>query len=278
MKIPKHSALLFGMLSAMAVTSANAAFTISNGDLILGFQATGGEGSTKNVFFNLGNPIDYRDGNVANGTLGNINGTLSAVFGANWYSRSDVYFGAAANLNQNANSGPGSRAPIDGDPSRTWYLSIPTSVAAGGLLYAAGTFPNASLGSAGNSLAGMETFLMNGTLTELADGAAILDQTLNPVEWNNSWTQWNPTPGAAFSVFTGGIQQNFGKGGSETLFDLQRVLGTNTGADPTGVVGGGTYVTSFGIGSDGSISVIPEPSAALLSVLGALALLRRRRA
>lgn len=280
MKSLKHSALLFGMFSAMAVTSANAAFTISNGDLILGFQATANQGATQNVFFNLGNPIDYRDGNVASGSLGNINGTLTTVFGANWYSRSDVSFGAIANLNQQppGSGSLGTRAPVGGDPARTFYLSIPTNVGGGGMLYSASTYPSASLGLAGNALAGMETFLMNGALTQLADGAAILDQTTNPTEWNNSWTFHNPTPGAAFGIFTGGIQQNFGKGGSETLFDLQRVLATSTGADPAGVVGGGTYVTSFSIGSDGSISAIPEPSSALLGALGALALLRRRRA
>jgi hypothetical protein len=115
-------------------------------------------------------------------------------------------------------------------------------------------------------------------LTTQADGAAILSSSDQPVEWNNSWTTRNPIGGASFGIFTGGIQQNFGKAGSSTLVDLQRVISTNTGASPTGTVGGGTYETTFAISSNGSIAAIPEPSAMLLGSLGVLALFRRRRA
>jgi len=172
----------------------------------------------------------------------------------------------------------GGRNPVDGDPSRTFYTSRATATVAGASLYAPGTFGNVSLGQAGGNLSGMENILTTVAVVAQGDGAGVLDQLVSPTEWNNSWSAWNPTPGAAFLIFTGGIQQNFGKATDSTYVDLQRVLATNTGADPTGVVGGGTYETTFAIGSDGSISAIPEPSAALLGGLGVLALLRRRRA
>lgn len=259
----------------MAASSAMGAFTFANGDLIMGFQATGGQGSTQNVFFNLGDGMNYRD-NPNVGAIGNISTTLTSVYGANWYERSDVWFGVIGNLNQQPASGIGSRVPVDGDPSRTFYLSTSTSTVGSGLLYSAAAYSSSALGTAGNALAGLEGFLPG--LTVQLDGAAILDKDAQPVEWNNSWTKWNPTPGAAFSSFTGGIQQNFGKVGDETYVDLQRVVSTNVGASPAGVIGGGTYETTFAIASDGSISAIPEPSAALLGGLGLLALLRRRRA
>jgi hypothetical protein len=277
--------LIAAAVMACATQAASAAFTFSNGDLILGFQATGGTGSTQNVFFNLGSPIDYRDGTNPSGEIGNISTTLSTVYGANWYDRTDLYFGVIGNLNGNVNSGIGNRGVVEGDPSRTFYLSSAAASPESGSLYGAGTFTSASLGTAGTTLGGMETMLPG--LTTEADGAAILSQDTQPVQWNNSWTVRNPTPGAAFTVFTGGIQQNFGELGDTTYIDLQRVVSTNTTNTGTGwdgstavagVIGGGQYVTTFAIGRDGSISAIPEPSTALLGGLGVLALLRRRRA
>ena len=263
------------MGTVMAASSAMGAFTFTNGDLILGFQATGGVGATQNVFFNLGAGTAYRD-NPTIGTIGNISTTLASVFGANWYSRSDVYFGVIGNLNGNNNPPGFQSAPaVNGDPSRTFYLSTATVNVGEGTLIAASAYPGSSLGSAATNLTGMETMIVG--LTTEADGAAILSQDTQPVQWSNGWTTWNPTPGASFGVFTGGIQQNFGKAEEYTSVDLQRVLSTNTGATPEGIIGGGTYETTFRIGSDGSISAIPEPSSSLLALVAGIALTVRRR-
>jgi len=126
----------------------------------------------------------------------------------------------------------------------------------------------------------METNLTATTGFELTlDNAAILDQALQPTLWANGWSVRNPVPGASFGTFNGGIQQTFGKATASTFVDLQRVLATNSGVGVvTGVVGGGTYETTFAIGSNGSITAVPEPSTAVLATLGVLALLRRRRA
>ena len=112
------------MGSALAASSAfGATFAFTNGDLILGFQASGGTGNTKNVFFNLGSGVSARNGVGMGTTLGNIGTTLTGVFGSNWYTRSDVWFGVVGNLNGNPTSGVGSRTPVAGDPSRTFYVS-----------------------------------------------------------------------------------------------------------------------------------------------------------
>jgi hypothetical protein len=274
MKLIPKRLLLAAAAMACATQAASAAFTYTNGELILGFQASGGTGASENVFFNLGSAIPYRDGTNPGGAIGNISSTLSTVYGAGWYSRTDLYFGVIGNLNGSPNTGPGSAGAVSGDPSRTFYLSSAAATPQSGLLVSG--YAGASLGTAGTTLGGMETMLP--TLNTTVDGAAILNQTTQPVEWANGWTARNPVGGAAFGVFTGGIQQSFGQGGSATYVDLQRVLSTNTGASPTGVVGGGTYETTFAIGSDGSISAIPEPSTTLLGALGVLALFRRRRA
>jgi hypothetical protein len=285
MKFSPKRLILAAAAMACATQAASAALAFTNGDLILGFQATAGTGSTQNVFFNLGSPIAYRNGTNPSGTIGNINTTLTSVYGANWYTREDLYFGVVANLNGNANSGAGSRGVVNGDPSRTFYLSTAAATPGSGNLYAAGSYPSSTLGSAGTSLGGLEGIFPN--LNTEADGAAILSQSTQPTEWNNGWTAKNITGGAAFGVFTGGIQQNFGKMSNSTYVDLQRVVSTNTTNTGTGydgstavagVIGGGTYETTFAISNTGNISAIPEPSTTLLGALGVIALLRRRRA
>jgi hypothetical protein len=249
---------------------AMAAWTFSDADLVIGFQATGGEGATTNLFFNLGDSYEFNQGNFTYGFQGNINDDLTAAYGAGWASRTDLYFGVFANRsNLTATIDPG----VDGvsDPGRTIYLSAPTPVVGGAALR--GQLGSASLGNGASSYAGLRTNLTGATgggftETGFGDGVATLNQAAQPVEWNNSWTVRNPTPGAAFAVFTSGIQQQFGTLGPNNIVDIQRM----TPSSPT------TYVGSVIIGNNGDIALVPEPSTSLLAAFaGALVAFRRRR-
>ena len=258
-----------------------AASTFIDGDLILGFQASGGEGSGKNVFFNLGSAVALRDG-TSMGIKGNINSTLASAYGPTWYTRTDVYFGVIANGSAGEATDtevPDYAAAVLGDPNSTFYVSTATAIAGSGSLYAAGAFSNSDLTNAGNTLINTENLLP--TLSDLTDGAAILDQSTDAQGWELGWTKYNPfvqgIQGASYDTFSGGIQQNFGKGGNATYVDIQRVLATNTGANPTGVVGGGTYEGTLAIGSDGTVSLVPEPSSAMIAVVSIGAFILRRR-
>jgi hypothetical protein len=275
--IPKI-AFLSAFVAATGVANA-AVFNFTDGNLILGFQATGGQGVSENVFVDLGSPIPLRNNGNA-GVLVNVNSVLSSVYGDDWYTRTDLYFGVIANLNSGSPGGVEPTPPVNGDPSRTFYVSRAANSPGSAALITASTYTSSSLGTAGSALRGLEQVLIpttdgtgwnftNGDL--LDDGvplngiAGVLNQTTlqHAAAWNNSWTVRNPTPGAAFSTFTGGIQQNFGKVTSETYVDLQRILATNTGAVPTGVVGGGTYETTIAISSTGSVSAsTPAPASA----------------
>jgi hypothetical protein len=240
-----------------------APFAYNNGDLILGFRASVAPGLNKNVFVNLGPGPVLRD-NPSPGVIGNIGTTLSAAYGNNWYARTDVHFGVLGNLNNGAPTGGLSTPPVDGDPSRTFYISQPAAAPGVAPLVPEFTYPSAALGSAATKLGGMEDILAgtggNPGFVAEADGSAVLDQFLNPVQWSNGWTNWNPVPGAALDVFTGGVQQNFGKATALTHVDIQRLLPTNTGANPQGVQGGGTYITTLSISNTGEISLNTAPT------------------
>jgi hypothetical protein len=280
MKSTLRFTLLLGMGMAMAASSAMGAFTFTQGDLILGFQATGGTGQFTNVFFNLGSGVYHRDnagGNNAFGTtgqtqIGNIGATLTLAFGAGWFDRNDVLFGIYGNLNSNPNTGIGSAGALNGDPSRTTYVSRDTATIGGSLPWTGLT--SASLGSAGTTFSGMEG--MVSTLNNESDGAAILTQASNPTAWANGWSANNP-PTGAFNIFGGGIQQNFGEPDDVTYIDLQRVLSTNTDANPAGTPGTGAIETTFAIGRDGSITAVPEPSSFAIAMIAGLSFIMRRR-
>lgn len=249
---------------ALLSSSAIAAWTFSDADLVIGFQATGGQGSTTNLFFNLGNSYQFNQ-DPSLGTVGNINDDLVATYGAGWFGRTDLHFGVIANRsNLSTTFEPGT--PGVSDPGRTFYLSVPTVEVGGSNLRP--QFGSSSLGTGGSNYAGLRTNLPGFTETAFGDGVAALNQAALPVQWNNSWSVWNPTPGAAFGVFTGGIQQSFGAGGTESIVDIQKMVASTPS----------TYVGSVIIGSNGSISAIPEASTSLLTLAaGALLTFRRRR-
>lgn len=262
--VAKRLARLGGLCFITSGFSFAAPFAFDNGDLILGIRATSGTGATKNVFLNLGDAVTLRD-NGSLGQLGNIGATLTEVYGANWFDRTNLYFGVIANLSESPVSGFGAVLPINGDPSRTFYISVPTSSPGASMLVPQGSYVSSALGSAGTKLSGLEQMLVGASgstaLEERTDGTAILDQGTQPVQWQNSWTTWNPVPGAAFDIFAGGILQSFGKGGNAAIVDIQRILATNTGADPAGVQGGGTYESSISISSSGEVTAfLPPPS------------------
>jgi hypothetical protein len=262
--IAKRLACLSGLFFVTTGFSSAAPFAFNDGDLILGVRATSGTGSTKNVFLNLGDAIALRN-NGDLGQLGNIGNTLAEVYGANWFERTNLYFGVIANRSADSPTGAFGSPPVNGDPSRTFYISVPTSSAGASMLVPQGTHVSSALGSAGTKLSGLEQMLTgtggSAALEQRADGTAILDQGTQPVQWNNSWSVWNPVPGSAFDIFAGGIVQSFGKGGTAAIVDIQRILATNTGAEPTGVAGGGTFESSISISNTGEIiAFLPPPS------------------
>lgn len=225
---------------ALSLTAASAApWPPAKGDLILGVQATGGTGATTNVFFNLGPAHTIRD-TPSPGLAVNLNAELEAAFGAGWAARTDLYFGVIANRSNATPSGLGSVAPENGDPARTIYVS--RGAATAGTAPAWSGFSVSALGIAATAHAGQIDAIDN--LTANGNEVATLSQGANPVEWFNGWTAFNPTPGAAYSTFSGGIQANINA--TAAIVDVFRIVSTS---------GVGSYVTSVTLAANGDVTV-----------------------
>ncbi len=223
-------------------------FKFENADLLLAVQATGGAGGTQNLFISLGNTVVIKN-SPNQGVVANIAADLTATFGLDWFERGDLFFGVIGNR---SGLSPTLDPGVEGEePGRTFYLGAQTTIG-GGSAPRSG-ISSSSLGTGGSAYAGLRSVLTQSAdggnldqfFTASSSGATIMDQMTQPSSWNNSWTEWNPSPGgAAFRVFTGGIQNNFGKAGvTEVLVDVQRFVASSPGA----------YITTVGIGSNGAI-------------------------
>jgi len=239
MKSILRNFLLAAVGATLSITVASAApWPPVKGDLILGVQATGGAGGTTNVFFNLGPAHALRD-SPSPGLLVNLDAELIAAFGAGWSARTDLYFGVIANRSNATPTGLGAVAPENGDPSRTIYVSRGATVA--GTAPAWSGFSVSALGIAATGHAGQIDAIDN--INANPNAVATLSQGANPVEWFNSWTAFNPTPGAAYSTFSGGIQANINA--TAAIVDLFRIVSTS---------GVGSYVTSITLAADGNVT------------------------
>ena len=115
MKINSLMALAAVALAAAAPASA-AVVSYTQGDLLMGFHASGGTGAGSVYVVDIGSAASFRD---ANGSmtlsLGNIGTDLTAIFGANWSTRTDLSWGIAGTSSN--------VATVNGDPIRTLYAS-----------------------------------------------------------------------------------------------------------------------------------------------------------
>lgn len=248
------SIALFSLSSSASLLNAED-FALTKNDLLLAVRATGGSGTTTNIYFNLGSVMSFRDGtNPTN--LGNIDADLKAEFDNNWYERTDLRFGVAGNRTNLTTQVDPPDTSIGEDPGRVWYIG--RAAASPGAATLRRSITGNSLGIAATNYSGLKRIFTNdpqfleAPLQKTASGATILKQSEQSTRWQTSWSQLVPAEDSspAFIAFTGGIQATFGQGGNQVVLDVHRMVGGQTG----------TYVTSIVIGSDGSIRAL-EPAA-----------------
>lgn len=251
---------------------AEAALTVTAGDLLMGFAkvnagGTGYEGST--YVYNLGASTGYRETITPPMVIDNLNTDLTSAFGAGWANDPTVRWGIVGVV--------GPTDPVtNGDPARTTYLSQDYQGSLGG------SDPFVLSSSARGSLStNLKSFFnsMNG----IAENGAVDGGAIYQASGVNSFSSFLP-PGPATYFGASVNPLTAMTAGPIAGLDVYRTLHTLTGAelnssfDSNAVTGTGQYVGSFTLTDTGTLTFVPEPSTGILALLASMAVLRRRRA
>ncbi len=268
------------MAGISAVSFPSKAAVIAAGDLILGFRATGGTGSTSTVMFDLGSSSSlFKNGSsISNVGPSNIGALLSSTYGSDWSTRSDLYWGLAS-VNDTSNFTSGTTA---GDPHRTAYISAAQS---GTITPGTDTSVDPAISSPGFSPTASAIMSLKNTFASIdttGTGSAVAGTGAN------TWASANVGDPNASSGATAlnsfglgfGIEGSFASGASATGLDLYRVLMTSGAPSPASPTYQGTFTidgTTGNVSFASAVTAAPEPSRVLFAGLGLGALLLRRR-
>jgi hypothetical protein len=267
----KHLLTTLVVAGITAFATQASATTYVAGDLLLGFRATSGQGSTSNLLVNIGQADTvYRDAVANIASVVDIGTLLDATYGTNWETRADLFWGVVG-VRSNASSG----AAVDGDPVRTLYATRAQSGTPEAGVSGNSTPWNVSGGTTRSTIANNITGVLG---TYDAFSTAV---TNTAVVSSTSGSTWSTQNGTNSFGFTGSVEGNFGNGTAGTVLDLYRILNSTSGASPTGTIGLGSWEGSFTINDSGvvgfAVTAVPEPSRALLAGLGLAGIAFRRR-
>lgn len=256
MKFKITTAALACAASLMAVSISHGA-TYTAGDLLMGFRATAGQGFGTTYVVNVGQAAQYRD-ITTYGTVpiaGDFTADLETIYGATWYTRTDLVWGVAGT--------PSNTATVGSDDPATMYASKPQTTAG---------VPGVAWTIAGLSTRTSISTLMTGMQSGYAAYTVSPNSSAGTIQLDtdpNDWRSFMATGGDA-SRTTG--NKDFGgfaniEGNVTQQLSLFRLDG------PTNI---GTFEGSFSVGQNG-ITFVPEPTSSALAFIGAATLVFRRR-
>jgi hypothetical protein len=231
------SGLILLLLSSVNAFSAPLAY--NNRDIFVGFQATSGIGASTNLIVNLGNVTNLSKVNI------DIKSALDTVYGVNWNSRTDLFYGAFGAVSPT----------ISPDINNTLYVSM----LEGATPYLRYT-PSTQASAVGQLAALSSQYTLNINNNQVLGNAVWMDATIDAGSYKNEsapWASFNPTTSAfgSYGDITGTIDQT-----------LQIVRLVPTASSLRGTVYSGLAVTSAGV-------VVPEPSTYALLAAGCIMLL-----
>lgn len=291
MKSVIKSSLLAIAGAGLFALPASGAVSLENGSLAVAFyQVIGGVVQSNTLVVDLGQASLYRENagyNVSVSTVNpgianaNIGSALTAAFGSTWADSGSVRWTVVGGVA----AGPDT---IFGDPSRTSYLSSGRSDFNVGT-----TFPSDLSSSNRSQISNKITQFFSGVQNQTAtvgnaDAALISTSGVNTID-----EFMEPNSGGGYFSLGNDLSQALGAGTIangpnglvfEGALDIYRLINTTTNADLSApysigntAVGNPQYIGTLTLDSLGNLSVIPEPSAALLGLLGMVTFFHRRR-
>ena len=259
----RKTKLLAATALMLAAQSVIAALPYADGDLILGFHATGGQGATQSYEVNLGNASQFIAGVPATVDVGgNIAADLATIYGPNWSTRPDVKWGISGVQYTAAGVIPArtvfvsKAAPAVGTQSLPWLrVSLSTQNPTVGKIQAV------SLAYAnGNSAAGQVES------TNSTKGLTQLNASSPNAYASHMVGGINSNSGSSYLAYINGslgIENTFGAGSYGTSLDLYRL-------DPGSVNSPGAFLGAFQLNPAGVLSFSPTgaglPTAPKVSV------------
>lgn len=228
------AALAFAGLS-LSSTSAYAVLPYTNGDLLLGFRASGGDGAPRDYVVNVGPASQFTGGTgtITIGSIGNIATDLASsggplgLFGSTWHSRGDVFWGVVG-------------TDLAGDPANTLYATRART--APGTQATAWARRSNSTQSASNSV--IRAFI-SGYIN--SDANAVSPKgTIQATSFANSYASFT-APGVDFGGAFSSVEGDFANGTAGSVLDLFRVT-------PSAGGGGSQHLGQFTIDNAGVLS------------------------
>lgn len=231
------------------------------GDLFLAFRTSGGQGASTSYIIDIGSDLTYR--NAAPGSiltlagLGNVGADLSAAYGINWSSRSDLYWGVfGARLGVSSSVYASSEQDPVGSSATAWPSLSQTA-------------RNATATSIIDVITGIGGYTGSEATVNNPVGTLQLNSGSESSYFKQVATAGTTDFGSLSQWSGSGIEGDFGGGTAGTALDLFRIAGTQS-----------ANLGTFTIGDNGGLSftAIPEPGAVFLlgGVMGLLGLRRRR--
>lgn len=238
---------LLALTAGMAcIAPAAHAATSAEGDLFLGFRATGaGTGATKNVVINLGSYSQFTSGNAPTTlSLGTLGADLTAIFGAGWDGRTDLFWGVAGATS--------AFNTLGAEPAKTLFATRARSAPA----TQSTPWARQSSTTQGTTLSKISSMMT------AFNGSASSGGATNGVQQNksdtNSWGSYQtggtvansgPAPGIAFAAFNPAVD-----GTPAATLDLYR-LRPATASAPAGT--NGDLLGTLTINASGQVTFTP---------------------